>query len=92
MHLLVMSLQDTVNRIDLKKQLLFGSADKPLHTANASTQVRISELLDYLCTVLCIVTNKKAFEIGLFRWASSAGSFLPLPQYLFADFFQAHLI
>lgn len=72
MHLLVMSLQDIVNRTDLKKQLLFGSADKPLHTANASMQVCIRDLLDYLCAVLCTVTNKKVFEISLFRWASSA--------------------
>lgn len=37
LHLLVMSLQDIVNRINLKKQMLFGSADKPLPAANAST-------------------------------------------------------
>lgn len=53
MHLLVMSLQDTVNRIDLKKQLLFGSTDKPIHTATAPMQVCIKELLDYLCAVFC---------------------------------------
>lgn len=75
LHLLVMSLQDTVNRINLKKQLLFGSAHKPLLTANASMQVRIRKphwRAFVTCTPhLCTVTSKKvSFSSG------------PLPQTL----------
>lgn len=75
LHLLVMSLQDTVNRINLKKQLLFGSAHKPLLTANASMQVRIRKphwrAFVTRTPHLCTVTSKKvSFSSG------------PLPQTL----------